>query len=730
MEEYKIPQEHQSLPPEHTLPEEFSAAKPVQAEKKKSTSRRWMAMIAATFMTMQLMFTYFVPPTTPDNSGPLPTVPGQSSGNGFTMRAMANHVDDTYLEAGLQIAGEYFADMDYIRASLKMMDAVCEFSMDYGNASLENVAYCFHNSSIADFDAAAESDFYFYFDTGYTTRPNDAGELQRHDVIFSYIVSFEEKPNGTYYRTIEAVWEQSDIMAYGMSYDWLANIYYQVGVLDDSGNSTDFVRTSYEATNVTLDPQVDNIYGAFAFERTTGPVGNFTFLNGSETSSFLEYDDAQRDFVMDEYMRDCVFKVHWLTPDGRLDLDHDAAMDATTGLGNTTLEDFRNNDALDVLAEPNAVTLKAAVNRDHELIISGVTLDEPLFPLDIETAINIKNFIKEAPEQNEPNIPDEDFHTNLQLKELDDSDLDPMKELLEQTCDTFFSGDYVSAAMQCRVALDRFAADHSSNDLYNTAFVWKDGILSAFDGQDLRDGSGVYVFFYVTDEKYVGKESNDIYTYPFLNMTLLVSNKNGNKDYIRMMHMKTERFFIDMPEVNGLDVTYLETTFDNGYYANDVELINFRAALVYNWNESVSKDETYGGAYIRGDIKQDHVCGDMQYIEYGCVLSTDQTRYERDPYSVPIKIKLDNNGCLDIDGMRLLHYKEADGQSYSDLTDAFSNDYDCPGYVYSYEQYGLLMLVHPEDSKQDYWREFVETDPLFTTGRSIEFWRMLQQHMN
>ena len=106
MEENKIPQVHQSLPPEHTLPEEFSAAKPVQTEKKKSTSRRWMAMIAATFMTMQLMFTYFVPPTTPDNSGPLPTVPGQSSGNGFTMRAMANHVDDTYLEAGLQIAGE------------------------------------------------------------------------------------------------------------------------------------------------------------------------------------------------------------------------------------------------------------------------------------------------------------------------------------------------------------------------------------------------------------------------------------------------------------------------------------------------------------------------------------------------------------------------------------------------------------------------------------------------
>jgi hypothetical protein len=281
------------------------------------------------------------------------------------------------------------------------------------------------------------------------------------------------------------------------------------------------------------------------------------------------------------------------------------------------------------------------------------------------------------------------------------------------------------------MALDKYAADpwHSSNDLYNTAFVWKDGILSAFDGQDLRDGSGVYVFFYVTDEKYVGKESDDIYTYPFLNMTLLVSNKNGNKDYIRMMHMKTERFFIDMPEVNRLDVTYLETTFDNGYYANDVELMKFTAAKVYNWNATVSKDETYGGAYIRGDIKQDHVCGDMQYIEYGSVLSTDQTRYERDPYSVPIKIKLDHNGCLDIDGMGLLHYKEADGQSYSDLTDAFSNDYDCPGYVYSYEQYGILMLVHPEDSKQDYWREFVETDPLFTTGRSIEFWRMLQQHM-
>lgn len=150
---------------------------------------------------------------------------------------------------------------------------------------------------------------------------------------------------------------------------------------------------------------------------------------------------------------------------------------------------------------------------------------------------------------------------------------------------------------------------------------------------------------------------------------------------------------------------------------------------MFNAEGNYKRDDTYGRIHIKGDLNQDAVCGDIEFTEYGSILSEDGTRYELDPYSTPIIIKLDQDGKLDIDGMGLLHYKQVDGQSYSDLTDAFLNSHSYRGFVYSYEQYGHMMLVHPDDSNMDYFCDFDESAPLFSTGRSIEFWRMLQQHM-
>lgn len=732
------PAEIMQPPQEYALPEENPTPKVQVAPKKKSRTRQLLAMCLTGFVTIQVLFSYFVPPTTvPGNSNPGNTEPGLGGPpdytiEGFNIHAMYSGVEDNYLKAGLQTAGEYFENSDYIRASLKMMDAVCEFVLDYNPSDLDNVAYEFHNSAIEDFEGNAVNGCYFYFDIIYVDYENKVGEMERHEALDAYIVSFEQRSNGTFYRVINAIYELPYLVTYGMTYDWLANIYYHEGVLDNNGNSLEFTRTCFEANNFLAQPNVDGIYEVEAFERLTGPVGGYAFLNGSQLSSWLMYDDAERDFIMDQQMRDQIVDVHWLTADGKLDLKHTAVLDASSGMKETTWDDFRSNNALDVLVGPSSVFLKSTVDRQSELQISGIDIYEPLFPLDITTAIKIKLVIEQQSGQNQPgeeSKPDEEFSTNLRLEELADQNLDSMKAYLGQACEKFFSGDYVSASLQCRAALQEFAASHSSDDLYNTAMVWENGTISHFGGQDLRDGSGVYIFFYVTHEKYVGKESDDVYTYPHLNMVLLISDKSGNDDNVRMMHLQLEQFYM-MTQISGCNVTYLETTFRKGYYANDVELIQFYASNIYDWNESSYYEGTFGMSHIKGDMHQDRLYGTIEFNEYGSILSADGTKYELDPYSTPIKIKLDQDGKLDIDGMGLLHYKQADGQSFADLSDAFMNDYDCPGYVYSYEQYGVLMLVHPEDSKMDYWREFVETDPLFTTGRSIEFWRMLQQHMH
>ena len=137
----------------------------------------------------------------------------------------------------------------------------------------------------------------------------------------------------------------------------------------------------------------------------------------------------------------------------------------------------------------------------------------------------------------------------------------------------------------------------------------------------------------------------------------------------------------------------------------------------------------FGTSYLKGDLKQDVFYGDVNVIEYGAVMNDDQTGFVPDPYNPGVRILLDKNGRLDIQGMGLLHHREVDGQDYWDMLEVYANDDSLPGYVYSYKQYGILVVEHPEDSKLDYWREFVETDPLFTTGLSIEFWRMMQQNI-
>ena len=732
-EQAQVPAEMHHMPAEYSIPDENPKQKVKISEKKKSRTRQLIAMCLTGFVAIQVLFTYFVPPTTaPGHTGPNQGGSSNQGQGGFQIRAMDSYVDDTYLKEGLQIAGEYFMDLDYIRASLKMMDAVCEFTMDYDPASLNYVAYGFHNSSLEDYDGSAVNGCYFYFRNIGIEEENDSGEMEWRDGVNAYIVSFEERSNGTYYRVVEVIYELPDIVAYGMSYDWSANIYYHEGVLDDAGNSSDFLYIGYEGNNIGEYKNVDDMYQVAAYIWRKGPVGKNAYLNGTELASWLMYDDTARDFVMDQKMQDRMFHAHWLTEDGKLDLNHSAVMYVTSDKDEAVLNDFKNNDALDVLAGPNFIVLKSTVDRQNNLSISGKDLDEPLFRIDLWVAENIKRVIKEQSGQNQPGgnpDPDEEFSTDLRLEELDDNmDLDSMKEYLGQACEKFFFNDYVSAAMLCRNALREYASSYSADDLYNTAMVWQNGTFSVFNGQDLRDGSGVYVFFYQTDEKYVGKESDDIYSAPYLNMTLLVSDKSGNDDNVRMMNIKLE-WFPMMTAIYSCQASYVEATFRSDYYASDVELMNFYLTQVYNWEDKTTSDGVSGSSYIRGDINQDNLCGDVDFVEYGCILNADGTKYELDPYSVPIKIKLDKDGKLDIDGMGLLHYKQADGQSFADLSDAFMNDYDCPGYVYSYEQYGVLMLVHPEDSKMDYWREFVETDPLFTTGRSIEFWRMLQQHM-
>ena len=743
MEEYKIPQEHQSLPPEHTLPEEFSTAKPVQAEKKKSTSRRWMAMIAATFMTMQLMFTYFVPPTDPSKQDPpIYTEPGLGGPpdfnvGDFNIHAMPSRVDDTWLREGLQRAGEYFEDLDYIRAAVTMQNALFEYRMDYNTYDLDHVGYAFHNSTLVDFDGYAVNGFYFYFEIVTAWLENKIGELEPVEMLDAYIVSFAQGSDDTYYRVLHVTDELSEYMLYGMSYDWVATFTYTEGTLDDAGNSARMTRTMFDGNNISANPNVDGMYEVYCYERLEGPVGGYAFLNETKFQNFLVYNDAIRDFELDEFGEQSTIYMQVLTEDGRVDLDHPAVLDATGGMGETTWDDFRADTALDLLAGENFVSMKAQINRDHEVQISNIDYADPLLPLDMTVALSVQSVVEQVggiPTPFPPNdAPEDPFETDLKVEEPGDYvdvDVNEMQEYLADACQEFLTGSYIQASLLAQSAFRQVDNRIGFSNVRNSCFVWENGKLSVFDGQDLRDGSGVYIYFMPSWYYYSGKEDDGLYSSMLKNMTMLVSEKTADVDYVRLLNLcatgeDSLSFFCN--------AQYFETVFRKNYRSDDTTLFAYHLTPANLAHENTAQGRVKPSYMLQGQLLQDAFVGNATYYFGGSQLNSAGTELVPVTDGDKISLVLTDEGGLYIDAMELLEYNNESPNGIFDMLEIYENDPTIPGYVYNFEQYSVVELRCDEypDKTNTYWKEVPTYDvKFFSTERTIEYWRMLQQHMN
>lgn len=749
MEEYKIPQEHQSLPqehqslpPEHTLPEEFSAAKPVQAEKKKSTSRRWMAMIAATFMTMQLMFTYFVPPTDPSKQDPpIYTEPGLGGPpdfnvGDFNIHAMPSRVDDTWLREGLQRAGEYFEDLDYIRAAVTMQNALFEFRMDYNTYDLDHVGYAFHNSTLVDFDGYAVNGFYFYFEIVTAWLENKIGELEPVEMLDAYIVSFAQGSDDTYYRVLHVTDELSEYMLYGMSYDWEATFTYTEGTLDDAGNSARMTRTMFDGNNISANPNVDGMYEVYCYERLEGPVGGYAFLNETRFQNFLNYNDAIRDFELDEFGEQSTIYMQVLTEDGRVDLDHPAVLDATGGLGETTWDDFRANDALDLLAGENFVSMKAQINRANEVKISNIDYNDPLLPLDMTVALSVQSVVEQVggiPTPIPPvDTPEDPFETDLKVEEPGhhtNVDLKEMEELIGSACQEFLTGNYIQASMLGVDGLGQVINRIGFSNIRYSCFVWNNGTLSVFDGQDHCDGTAVYVYFMPSWFYYSGKEDDNLYSGPMINMTMLVSEHTAAGDQVRRLNLRAENYY----PVYGCDAEYYETVFRKNYRSDETQMYGFYVSSSNNVSENTAEARIIPQYLLQGTILQDTFVGNATYYFGGGKLNAAGTELVPVSDADKISLVLTDEGGLYIDAMGLLEYNHEQPNDYFDMLEIYDNDPTIRGYVFNYEQYSIVELRCDDYGERNarYWKEVPTYDvKFFSTERTIEYWRMLQQHMN
>lgn len=655
MEEYKIPQEHQSLPqehqslpPEHTLPEEFSAAKPVQAEKKKSTSRRWMAMIAATFMTMQLMFTYFVPPTDPSKQDPpIYTEPGLGGPpdfnvGDFNIHAMPSRVDDTWLREGLQRAGEYFEDLDYIRAAVTMQNALFEFRMDYNTYDLDHVGYAFHNSTLVDFDGYAVNGFYFYFEIVTAWLENKIGEMEPVEMLDAYIVSFAQGSDDTYYRVLHVTDELSEYMLYGMSYDWEATFTYTEGTLDDAGNSARMTRTMFDGNNISANPNVDGMYEVYCYERLEGPVGGYAFLNETRFQNFLNYNDAIRDFELDEFGEQSTIYMQVLTEDGCVDLDHPAVLDATGGMGETTWDDFRADTALDLLAGENFVSMKAQINRDHEVQISNIDYADPLLPLDMTVALSVQSVVEQVggiptpiPPNDAPDIDDGNGNENQNGNGLDEiihgEHYQDLVAGIMECANYFMADDYIRAAAYFAQCLAHHSSDYGA--VFGTEQVFEEiyGLSCYCDGSSITDAStkglpGCYFDFELDTYWWVGNSETKTY-FNVMKVTITRAEETAEGTCYRVVQFAVGAGRNNVAVGTGQLVTdhgdglrYIEGVFDEQGKSENCQITVFRNSLrgtEMNLDGKISIEGVrrlqgivQNGAFVNGTVLYDSIAYD------------------------------------------------------------------------------------------------------------------------
>ena len=405
MEEYKIPQEQQPLPPEHqtvvteySIPEEFPVLKPQETTKKKSNARRWMAVLASSFMVLQLVYTYFVPPTKDDLGGPGYTEPGYvdpgytdpgyvnpgGSGStdrppydirGFEVKSLSPDKDDGIVREKLAVAAEHFEQFDYVRASLALYNSMQYYTIGMDVSSLAHVGYSIVNGVVKPFDenAANACHVYYFHDEVYFE--NKIGELEAEYGVRATMVQIQHTEEGKMYRII-SVWISNYRMFEG-SVDFNAD--YIEGIFAEDGSAESCTRINFIVFESPNYANFDGIYEAWPQRKYTGAVKNNAFMNGTTIETNLVYEDG-KGIIEDPAGVAQNIRIDCLDENGVVDLKHPALVDMTGDYDSEVWDKFYSDPAIRYGAYAYSLCCKFGES-DERAWIDGIEITKPLLPI-------------------------------------------------------------------------------------------------------------------------------------------------------------------------------------------------------------------------------------------------------------------------------------------------------------------------------------------------------------
>lgn len=410
MKEHNIPAEFQPLPPEHSIPDEFPKQKAEHPGKKKSSARRMMAMIAGSFMVLQLMFTYFVPPTTPPTSNPPiytepewvdpggdPSVKPPQNIVDFPLHAAPNGMDDQNLRQGLLKAFEKFDAEDYVRASTLLYKALTDYAIDGGNLyELPEICYGYGPHGVVDL-GAKDIYSYVYFENKEVQYEEKDGSLYTEIHLGMNMVSFQDNGEETYYRTLS--FSAPFDRLYGIYGAWVSySAYYTDGGFKD-GASTQCQQVRFEVYDGSSYSNLDDTYSVIGRNRIVGEVKNGAFMNDSILYTSLVLDAAQGRFETDPTEPDSFILFSELTPEGRLDFSNYAVLNNRDWTNDTAWEDFEADASIKYLAYEYSLMIKRFDYEQTHKTFELYDLDysKPLLPVDMGLAFKLHTYSQNAP---------------------------------------------------------------------------------------------------------------------------------------------------------------------------------------------------------------------------------------------------------------------------------------------------------------------------------------------
>lgn len=206
-------------------------------------------------------------------------------------------------------------------------------------------------------------------------------------------------------------------------------------------------------------------------------------------------------------------------------------------------------------------------------------------------------------------------------------DLSFFKEGLSNASKKLQQANYIGAAVAvCDCLSDNFVQGNGYQ-LHDLNLVFRRDAISVFDGQDVTDGSGVYLRFVRKIVQVYNDKVDDYDPEERLIVTLIYVEKEGRDSRVmRILNVQIPTFYLSYGNSVQADSSYLEGVFSSEYDSEQAMRMDF--SIHTAWSEpNVGDYNAYALRRVHGSVKRGRFSSEVAYKDIGLLLNEETTAF-------------------------------------------------------------------------------------------------------